>query len=114
MTTNNSQSFKYKAALLGKTAHAVNNANTSVKEAKVVVPLKYLSDFWRSLEMPLRNCKLYLELNWIEDCIFSSAGNTAKFAITNAKLDVPIVTLSTKYSENWTKPLNGGFNRTVY
>ena len=81
LTINNSQSFKYKAALLGKTADAVNNTNSSVKEAKIVVPLKYLSNFWRSLEMPLINCKVYLKLNWIEDCVLSSAGNTAKFAI---------------------------------
>ena len=74
MTINNSQSFKYKAALLGKTADAANNTS-SVKEPKIVVPLKYLSNFWRSLEMPLINCKVYLELNWIEDCILSRAGN---------------------------------------
>ena len=42
---NNYQSFKYKAALLGKAADAVNNTNSSVKEAKIVVPLKYLSIF---------------------------------------------------------------------
>ena len=48
--------------------------------------------------MPLINCNAYLELNWIEVCILSSAGNTAKFAITDAKLHVPIVTLSTKDS----------------
>ena len=69
LTINNSQLFKYKTALLGKTADAVANANSSVKEAKIIVPLKYLSNFWRSLEMPLINCKVYLELNWIEDCI---------------------------------------------
>ena len=45
LSINNSQSFKYKAALLGKTADAVNNTNSSVKEAKIVVPLKYLSNF---------------------------------------------------------------------
>ena len=114
LTINNSQSFKYKAALLGKTANAVNNTNSSVKDAKIVVPLKYLSNFWRSLEMPLINCKVYLELNWIEDCILSSAGNSAKFAITDAKLHVPIVTLSTKDSANLTKQLNEGFKRSVY
>ena len=53
--------------------------------------------------MPLINCKVYLELNWIEDCILSSAGDSAKFAITDAKLHVPIVTLSTKDSANLTK-----------
>ena len=110
----NSQSFKYKAALLEKTANAVNNTNSSVKDAKIVVPLKYLSNFWRSLEMPLINCKVYLELNWIEDCILSSAGDSAKFAITDAKLHVPIVTLSTKDSANLTKQLNEGFKRSVY
>ena len=51
LTFNNSQSFKYKAALLGKTADAVANTNSSVKEAKIAVLLKYLSNFWRSLEM---------------------------------------------------------------
>ena len=64
--------------------------------------------------MPLINCKVYLELNWIEDCILSSAGNTAKFAITDTKLHVPIVTLSTKGSANLAKQLNDGFERSVY
>ena len=99
LTINNSQSFKYKAALLGKTANH-NDGKSFVKDAKIVVPLKYLSNFWRSLEMPLINCKVYLELNWIENCILSSAGDSAKFAITDAKLHVPIVTLSTKDSAN--------------
>ena len=61
----------------------------------MVVPLKYLSNFWRSLEMPLINFIVYLELNWIEDCILSGAGDTVKFATTDAKLHVPTVTLST-------------------
>ena len=47
LSINNSQSFKYKMALLGKTANAFNNTNTSVKDAKIVVPLKYLGNFWR-------------------------------------------------------------------
>ena len=64
--------------------------------------------------MPLINCKVYLELNWIEDCILSSAGDSAKFAITDAKLHVPIVTLPTKDSANLAKQLNEGFKRSVY
>ena len=64
--------------------------------------------------MPLINCKVYLELNWTEDCILSIAGNSAKFAITDAKLHVPIVTLSTKDSANLAKQLNKGFKRSVY
>ena len=114
MTISSSQSFKYKAALLGKKADAVNNTSSSVKEAKIVVPLKYLSNFWRSLEMPLINYKVYLELNWIENCILSSAGDTAKFAITDSKLNVPIVTLSTKDNTNLAKQLNEEFKRSVH
>ena len=114
MTIDNSQSFEYKAALIGKTVDAVGGTNSSVKDIKIVVPLKYLSNFWRSLEMPLINCKIYLELNWIEDCILSNVGNSAKFEITDAKLHVPIVILSTKDSVNLTKQLNEGFKRSVY
>ena len=109
----NSDSFKYKAALLGKTANR-NDGKSFIKDAKKVVPLNYLSNFWRSLEMPLINCKLFLELNWIEDCILSSAGNSAKFEITNTKLHVSIVTLSTKDNANLAKQLNEEFKRTVY
>ena len=114
MTIDNFQSFKYKAALLGKTANAVNNTNSSVKDAKIVVPLKYLSNFWRSSEIPLINCEVFLELNWIEDCILSSTRDSAKFSITDAKLHVPIVTLSAKDSANLAKQLNEGFKRAVY
>ena len=68
LTIDNFQSFKYKAALVGKTANH-NNGKSFVKDIKVVVPLKYLRNFWRSLETPLINSKVLLELNWIEDCI---------------------------------------------
>ena len=64
--------------------------------------------------MPLINCKVHLELNWIEDCILSSAGNSAIFEITDAKLHTPIVTLSTRESLNLTKQLSEGFKRSVY
>ena len=46
--------------------------------------------------MPLINCKVHLNLNWIENWILSSHGGSAKFKITDAKLHVPVVTLSTK------------------
>ena len=113
LTVDNSQSFKYKAALLGKTGDAVNNMNSSVKEAKIVAPLKYLSNFWRSLEMPLMNCKVYVELNRLEDCILSSDRDTAKFEITDTKLHV-LNYISTKDSANLAKQLNEGFERSVY
>ena len=94
LSIDNSKSFKYKAALVGKTADAAGG-NTFVKNTKIVVLLKYLSRFWRSLEMLLINCKIHLELNWIEEWIVSNAGDSAKFKITDAKSHVPIVTLST-------------------
>ena len=104
----NSQSFKYKAGLAGKTANDVNNTNSFVKNTKIVVPLWYLSNFWRSLEMPLINCKVHFELNWIEDCILSNLGDSAKIKITDAKLHVPIVTLCAKDNVNLTKQLSNG------
>ena len=108
------ESFKYNVALVGKTANVVNNADSSVKSIKIVVPLKYLSNFWRSLEMLLINCKIHPELNWIEDCILSSAQGSPKFKITDAKIHAPIVTLSTKDNAKLTKQLCDGFKRSVY
>ena len=61
--------------------------------------MKYLSNFWRSLEMLLIKCKSHLELNWIEECILSPA----KFKITDAKLNVLVVTISTKDNVNLAK-----------
>ena len=114
MGVDESQSFKYKAVPVGKKAYAVNNTNSSVKNTKIVVPLKCLSNFWRSLEMPLINCKIHLELNWIGECILSSARDSAKIKITDAKLHVPIVTISTKDNVNLTKQLSDGFKRSAY
>ena len=114
LNTDNSELFKYKAALVEKTANAVNNTNSSEKNTKIVVPLKYLSNFWRSLEIPLINCKVHVELNWIKECILSSDGDSAKFKPTDAKLHVPITTLSTKNNVNLTKQLNDEFKRSVY
>ena len=95
LSTGNSRSVKYKAALVGKIKNAANR-NSFIKNAKIVVSSKYLSNFWRSLEMSLMNYKVHLKSNWIEDYILSSDGDPGKFKITDAKLHVPIVTLSTK------------------
>ena len=115
LTIANSQSLKYKAALVEKTKDAVNNTNDSVKKnTKIFFSLKFLSNFWRSLEMPIINCKIHLILKWIEDCILSNAGDSAKFKIKDAKLLVPIVTLSTKDNVNLAKQLSNGFKKSVY
>ena len=53
------------AKLLGNTvAQADNTANGILKNATIAVPLKYISNFWRSLKMPLINCKVELKLKW--------------------------------------------------
>ena len=72
--TNNFKSFKYKAKLLGNTVAQpnANHANGILINATIAVPLKYLSNFWRPLEMPLINCQVELKLKWTKHCVFSA------------------------------------------
>ena len=119
----NSTSFEYKASLLGKATDAYGN-DRSLKNTKIVVPLKYLSIFFRSLEMPLINCKIHLELNGKSNCLMYGAdtydggdnvnNRETTFQTTSTKLYVPIVTLSTKDNVRLTKQLNEEFKRSVY
>ena len=105
VTLDNSTSFKYKASLLGKATGADGN-DRSFKNTKIVVPLKYLSNFFRSLEMPLINCKIHLELHWNNNYVMYGTDTYAggdnvnnretTFNITSTKLYVPTVTLSSK------------------
>ena len=95
-----------------KTPIAVDNG-VVFKNVKIAVPLKYLSNFWRLVEMPLINCKMYLELNWTKDCVMSNIADTT-FKTTSMELYVPIVTLSTKDKVKLTKKLNEGSKRPVY
>ena len=82
---NDAPSFKYKASIIGDTRD-----NGTKNKVKIAVLLKYLTNFWRSLEMPLINCKVELSLKWYERCLLTVA-NTATFKIIDAKLYVPIV-----------------------
>ena len=70
---NNAPSFKYKASIIGDTEN-----NGTKNKVKITVPLKYLNNFWRSLEMPLINCKVQLSLKWYEKCLLTTA-NTSTF-----------------------------------
>ena len=72
----NSTSFKYKASLLGKATDADGN-DRSLKDAKIIVSLKYVSNFFRSLEISLINCKIHLELNWNNNCVLCGADTYA-------------------------------------
>ena len=110
----NAPSFKYKANLIGNT-----ETDRTKKRVKIAVPLKYLNNFWRSLEVPLINCKVELSLRWIENCVLTSAAvdananntgaDSATFKITDTKLYVPIVTLSAEDNAKLSKLLGKGF-----
>ena len=108
VSNDNPPSFKYKANLIGITEN-----NGTKNGVKIAVPLKYLSNFWKSLEMPFINCKVELSFNLYERCLLTAA-NTATFAITDAKLYVPIVTLSIEDNSKLSKLLNKGFKRPIY
>ena len=111
LTTDNSGSFKYKVSLLDNPVVANNIARLNVK---VVVPLKYLSNFCRSLEMPLINCKIKLNLTWKKDCVLSTSVGEAVFIINNTKLYVPVVTLSKEDNKDFIQQQNKGFQRSIY
>ena len=100
---NNSSSYKYKSSFI-----------TNRNGVKIAVPLKYLSNFWRLLEMPLINCKVELSLTWNPNCILTSLVGNSTFTITDAKLYVPVVTLSIEDNAKLTKLLSEGFKRSVY
>ena len=107
VTTDDSSSFKYKSSFFKPLTAADNGV---FKDVKIAVPLKYLSNFWRSLEMPLINCKIHLELNWSKDCVMSTIADTT----FKTMLYVPIVTLSSKDNVKLVKLLEEGFKRPVY
>ena len=109
---NNDPSFKYKAKLIGDTV--ADGANRKKEGVKIAVPIKYMSNFWRSLEIPLINCRAELSLSWNENCMLSSAGTVATFTITDTKLYVPVLTLKTEDNTKLSKLLGEGFKRSVY
>ena len=78
-----------------------------------MVPLKYLSNFWRTLEMPLINCEVTLILTWSPTCVITNSTGEEKFKITDTNLYVPIVILSTKDNEKLLQQLGSGFKRVI-
>ena len=81
-----------------------------------MVPLKYLSNFWRILEMPLMNCEINLILAWSTNCIVVStnvANENVAFEITDTKLYVPVVPLSTQDNSKLLQELKSGFKRVI-
>ena len=107
---NPTDSFKFKAKITGQTG------NNGTKDVEIMVPLKYLSNFWRTLEMPLINCEVNLILTWSSTCVVIATGvrnQNATFEITDTKLYVPVVTLSTQENIKFLQQLKSGFKRVI-
>ena len=85
--TTQSESFKYKTNITGKTPAA-----GKTKYVETAVPLIYLSNFWTTLEMSLINCEINLILTWSKDCVISSTTGRTKFKITDTRLYCHFIT----------------------
>ena len=116
-------SFEYKTKIIGRTLANNNRLNT-----EIVVPLKYLSNFWRLLDLPLMYCEIELDLSWSEDCTISeisrgyeveranlmAATETtgAIFQINSAKRYV-LVFIHTNDNIKFLENIKQGFKRTI-
>ena len=103
-TENNlTDSFNFKVKMTGQNR----------VDVEIMVPLKYLGNFWRTLEMPLINCEI---LAWSANCVIVSTNVTnqnATFEITDTKLYVPVATLSTQDNSKLLQQLKFGFKRLI-
>ena len=107
---NLTDSFNSKVKFTGQ------SGDDGTKDVKIMVPLKYLSQFWRTLEIPLINCEINLILTWSSTCVIVStniANQVATFEINNTKLYVPVVTLSTQENAKLLQQLKPGFKRVI-
>ena len=104
----NSELFKYKVKITGNTPP---DGNT--KDVEILVPLKCLSSFWRTLEMPIINCEVELILTWSKNCVITNSTGEGKFAITETRLYVPVVTLSTEDNAKLLQQLKSNFKRKI-
>ena len=104
---NLTDSFNFKVKFTGQTG------NNGTKGVEIIVPLKYLSNFWRTLEMPLINCEVNLILTWSSTCVITNSNGAGTFATTDTKLYVPVVTLSTQENTKFLQQLKSGFKRVI-
>ena len=106
----NSKSFKYKQKIT-----CVTDAN-GTKNVEIMVTLKYLSNFWRTLKMHLINCEVNLILTWYKRFVIASntaANQETTFAITDTKRYVPVVTLSTQDNAKLSQQMKSRFKGTI-
>ena len=107
---NLTDSFNFTVKMTGQTG------DNGTKGVEIMVPLKYLSNFWRTLEIPLINCEINLILTWSANCVMVSTdveNQGAAFPISSTKLYVLVVTLSTKDNTKLLQQLKSGFKRTM-
>ena len=104
----NSESFKLKARITGRAL-----VDDSTKDAETAVSFKYLSSFWRTLEMSLINCEINLVLTWSESSVITNSIGVELFTIINIKLYVPLVTLSTQDNTKLLQQSKSRFKRTI-
>ena len=127
--------LKYKAIIIGYTYNIADGDDeydekkVGKNEIEIVVPLKHLSNFWRTLDVTLINCEIDLILSWSKNCVLAdmtarAAGNNddlpvivapieLEFRIKDTKLYVPFVSLSTKDDNKLLEQLKSGFKRTI-
>ena len=104
------KSFEYKTKLVGETKAqpTLDNNSGILKNATIAMPLKYLSNFYRSLEISLINCKVELKLKWTRQCVLAAAvdnvnanDDNINFIIRDRKLYVLVIILSAKGNQNY-------------
>ena len=103
-----SELFKSKVKITGSTPD-----NGDTKDVEIIVPLRYLSNFWKTLEISLINCEVNLILTWSSTCVITKSTGIGRFAITDTKLYVPVVTVSTQDNSKLLQQLKSGFKRTI-
>ena len=110
-TENNlTDSLIFQVKMTGQTG---DDGTTNVE---TMISLKYFSNFWRTLEVPLINCEINLILTWSTNCVIVStnvANQNATFGITDTKLYVPVVTLSTQDNAKLLQQLKSDFKRVI-
>ena len=131
----NSEAFKYKNKITGNTynvdagAQGYDVNKNGTQEVELTIPLKYLGNFWRALNIPLISCEVSLELKWNKNCVITSleqrqvdagppvvrdnAPTGATLAINDCKLYVPAVTLSKDDDTKLLTNLKSGFKREI-
>ena len=124
----NSKSFDYKTKII----RSLDAGEDEKEDVTIAIPLKYLGNFWRSLDIPLINSEITLILSWYEKCVLVGKAlrnapdpqpnppitaiespTDAKFEITDCKLYVPVVTLSAENDNKLLEQLKSGFRRSI-